>query len=309
MGAIELCGALGRAEYTSEVPFDERRVGAAAVYCSDGRYGEQMDEFLHLGLGLPRYDRVAVPGGAGCLAGHSVACQEKWAMEKQLEFLIKAHALTRVVLIAHDGCGFYKELWKGLRSAEEQQGIDLEKAAERIRMWKTGLEVEAYFARRVDGRVVFERWNTGERAKPPGGWNTLNPTLQSSGCAAQHRTYADDPCLSSPQHRGKRNAQAGTDSRHAPVFGRGCREGHESSGRKVVIMTTIHAWFSAEAALTHGSCVYRKPDGSTVNVTRMSAEFKDAGWHRPDEKYLGQVMSREDGGCVKANSRVRGITD
>ena len=54
--------------FVSQTPFDHQRIGAAAVYCSDGRYGEQMDEFLHQGLGLPRYDRVAVPGGAACLA-------------------------------------------------------------------------------------------------------------------------------------------------------------------------------------------------------------------------------------------------
>ena len=32
-------------------------------YCSDGRWGEAFDEFCHAGLGLPRYDRFAVPGG------------------------------------------------------------------------------------------------------------------------------------------------------------------------------------------------------------------------------------------------------
>src|SRR5437773_11960826 len=92
--------------YTSHVPFDENRVGAAAVYCSDGRYGEQMDDFLHAGLGLPRYDRVACPGGAACLAGHLMVYHEKNAMEAQLSFLIKSHQLRRVVLIAHEGCGF-----------------------------------------------------------------------------------------------------------------------------------------------------------------------------------------------------------
>jgi len=57
--------------FISPTPFDENRVRAAAVYCSDGRFGEQMDEFLHAGLSLPRYDRVAVPGGAA-LTGESI---------------------------------------------------------------------------------------------------------------------------------------------------------------------------------------------------------------------------------------------
>src|SRR3954451_8416000 len=88
-----------RAIYTSRAPFDEVRIGAAAVYCSDGRYGEQMDDFLHNCLGLPRYDRVAVPGGAACLAGHLLAMRERGALDRQLKFLIEAHSLTRVVMI------------------------------------------------------------------------------------------------------------------------------------------------------------------------------------------------------------------
>ena len=72
--------------------------------------------------------------------------------------------------------------------------------------------------------------------------------------------------------------------------------------------TTIHAWFSAETALATGSSVYRKPDGSTVNVTRTHADFKDPAPRRQDERYVGQVTPDEAGGCVRANSRVRGIT-
>jgi hypothetical protein len=49
--------------FISTVPFTEARIRAASIYCSDGRFGEQIDEFLHQGLGLPRYDRLAVPGG------------------------------------------------------------------------------------------------------------------------------------------------------------------------------------------------------------------------------------------------------
>jgi hypothetical protein len=74
-------------------------------------------------------------------------------------------------------------------------------------------------------------------------------------------------------------------------------------------MTTVHAWFSAETALRVGSSVYRKPSGSTVNVTRMSAERDGKGHHPYDEKYLGEVIQQEDGGCVRSTIRVPGITD
>src|SRR2546423_11816070 len=131
-GDIGLLNALPLV-HTSVTPFDERRVGAAAVYCSDGRCGEQMDEFLHTGLGLPRYDRDAVHGGAACLAGHNGAYHDKHALERQLDFLIREHGLRRVVLIAHEGCAFYKDIWLGLRTMKEQQAVDLEKAATQIR--------------------------------------------------------------------------------------------------------------------------------------------------------------------------------
>ncbi|HEU4752026.1 MAG TPA: hypothetical protein VFU47_02880, partial [Armatimonadota bacterium] len=49
--------------FTSRETWNPERIGALAIYCSDGRWGEAFDEFCHRGLGLPRYDRFAVPGG------------------------------------------------------------------------------------------------------------------------------------------------------------------------------------------------------------------------------------------------------
>jgi hypothetical protein len=74
------------------------------------------------------------------------------------------------------------------------------------------------------------------------------------------------------------------------------------------MMTILHAWFSADTALRTGSCVYRKPGGTTVNVTRTDPAKDSKGSFWNDEKYLGEVISHEDGGCVRENSRVRGIT-
>jgi hypothetical protein len=142
--------------YASSMPYDVTRMPAAAVYCSDGRYGEQMDEFLHHGLGLPRYDRVAVPGGAACLASHLVTMREEGALDRQLRFLVEAHELDRVVLIAHQDCGYYKRMRVRAKSLEDQQFEDLAKAAKRISEYVRGLEVEAYFARKVEGFVRFD---------------------------------------------------------------------------------------------------------------------------------------------------------
>jgi len=73
-------------------------------------------------------------------------------------------------------------------------------------------------------------------------------------------------------------------------------------------MTTIHAWFSFESALIHGSSIFRKLGGSTVNVTRTDVDRLSKGAHGHDEKYLGEVIRTEDGGCVRANHRVNSIT-
>ena len=72
---------------------------------------------------------------------------------------------------------------------------------------------------------------------------------------------------------------------------------------------TIHAWFSAQTALRDGSLVFRKPGGSTVNVTRMDLERQSKGSFYHDEVYLGEVVRAEDGGCVRQRWRVPGITD
>ena len=74
-------------------------------------------------------------------------------------------------------------------------------------------------------------------------------------------------------------------------------------------MSTIHAWVSAETALRKGSSVYRKISGDSVNVTRMSADKASKGSFWLDEKYVGEVISREDGGCVREQSRVPSISD
>jgi len=144
--------------FQSRVPYQAERINAAALYCSDGRYGEQMDEFLHVGLKLPRYDRVAVPGGGACLATHTTTTRQEGAVDAELRFLIEAHDLHTVVLIAHEDCGFYKRVRWTAQSLEAQQHADLARAARRIRTFSHALKVEAYFARKADNAVRFERW-------------------------------------------------------------------------------------------------------------------------------------------------------
>jgi len=140
------------------MPFDAERVRAAAVYCSDGRYGEQFDELMHTELQLPRYDRLAVPGGSACLASHFQTYREAEGVAEQLRFLVDVHGLERVVLIAHQDCAFYSQRLKvSPLQLESQQHDDMRKAVRRVRSIGPQLKIDAYFARQTyTGMVQFE---------------------------------------------------------------------------------------------------------------------------------------------------------
>lgn len=145
-------------KYESPVRYDRARIHAAALYCSDGRMGEHFDDFLHNGLSLPRYDRVSLPGGPACLAGHPQAHLEEQGVIDELQFLVTVHGLKRVVLIAHQGCAFYtNRLELNEPRLERVQRADLVRAAAYVHR-VTGLDaIDAYFARLADGRVSFEQ--------------------------------------------------------------------------------------------------------------------------------------------------------
>ncbi len=143
--------------YESRIPYESKRIGAGAIYCSDGRIGEHFDDFLQNGLGLPRYDRIALPGGPACLAGHPQAHLEEQGVVDELRFLVEVHGLKRIVLIAHQGCAFYSgRLELKEPRLELVQRADLVRAAAFIQR-VTGIDaIDAFYARLESGVVRFE---------------------------------------------------------------------------------------------------------------------------------------------------------
>lgn len=145
-------------QYESRLRYESARIHAAAIYCSDGRLGEHFDDFLEQGLKLPRYDRVTLPGGPACLAGHPQAHLEEQGVMDELKFLVEVHGLKRVVLIAHQGCAFYAS-----RLALKEPRLELVQKADLVRAAAfahrvTGVNaIEAYYARLVTDRIRFER--------------------------------------------------------------------------------------------------------------------------------------------------------
>jgi hypothetical protein len=148
--------------YQTALPFESSRVHAAAISCSDGRFGEHVDDFLHNGLKLPRYDRLTLPGGAACLAGHFLSFREEEALLAELRFLIQVHRLRRVALVAHRECAFYTEALH-LRPDRvlAEQIHDLAQAAHRVRSMSKEVEVEAYFLDREAQGIRFWAVSTG----------------------------------------------------------------------------------------------------------------------------------------------------
>lgn len=143
--------------YDCPLPYNRSRIHAAAIYCSDGRAGEHFDDFLQSGLALPRYDRVALPGGPACLAGHPQAHLEEQGVVDELKFLVEVHGLKRIVLVAHEACAFYaSRLGLEGRRLELVQKADLVRATAFVHRVTSIERIEAYFARVIEGRMRFE---------------------------------------------------------------------------------------------------------------------------------------------------------
>jgi hypothetical protein len=143
--------------FQSKAPYESQRIHAAAIYCSDGRMGTHFDDFLSNGLMLPRYDRVALPGGPAALAEHPETKLEHAAVADELKFLVEVHGLQRIVLIQHQNCAFYTgRLTLSGFGVEKQQLADLASAAAFVEQVTGVQRIEAYFARRFDAHVGFE---------------------------------------------------------------------------------------------------------------------------------------------------------
>ena len=153
--ALELSHQLPMAAYHAAERWHPERIGALALYCSDGRWGEAFDEFCHRHLQIPRYDRWAMPGGPAWLAGQPGDPLVQ-AARVQLDFLVKAHELEKIVLITHFGCAWYgQKLKQPAENCLAQQFKDVQRAAATLSGWYSSLAVEAYLAMRLGDWLSF----------------------------------------------------------------------------------------------------------------------------------------------------------
>jgi len=131
---------------------------ALAVYCSDGRFTRAVEELL-VGLGHERIDTLTMPGGPALLDLSSAMPSDRDAVSRGVRFLVRGHALREMVLIAHEGCGYYRARHP-TRAAEEIRALqvaDLKASATIVRVEHPQLTVSAYLARVIEGQIRFSR--------------------------------------------------------------------------------------------------------------------------------------------------------
>jgi hypothetical protein len=138
--------------YHSAIPFGPPPIDCIVVYCCDGRFVDQIEDFLHNGLDLGDFDRLVVPGGAGRMLDPSPMAK--------LQFMIHAHRLTRVVLIQHEDCGYYNHERHIAGDAQKtQRAADVRQVIAQIESDFPKVRIDAFDAVLDEGEVAFEPLN------------------------------------------------------------------------------------------------------------------------------------------------------
>jgi len=120
------------------------------MHCSDHRIQPAIREFLDHGLGLgENYDLLVIPGGPQCLTLVEYLPKFAWASGRWFRFLVENHELKRLIMIAHQDCGWYKNLPLHLHSSPEprdRQEEDLRRARRWLIQEFPDLRTELFYA-------------------------------------------------------------------------------------------------------------------------------------------------------------------
>jgi hypothetical protein len=127
------------------------------IACSDGRLQEEIDDFLLNHLHIAHYDRLYLPGGPGALAYSGGETSRTAQQRRECLFLIRAHAIRRVVLLFHgpsaDGpevacCADYQRKLPGYTAEQirQQQEADVVELVRWRAEWAGQAQLHAYRA-------------------------------------------------------------------------------------------------------------------------------------------------------------------
>lgn len=143
--------------FISKVPYEHTHPTVLAIYCSDGRFTEAVEDLAHH-LGHSRIDTLTIPGGPALLNRWVANYLESDTVMRGARFLIEGHHITEVLLLAHAGCGYYQAN-HGSRGPEfiaEQQLADLRFAANEFQKHYPDVRVHLYFTRPNGKKIHFE---------------------------------------------------------------------------------------------------------------------------------------------------------
>jgi hypothetical protein len=151
--------------FVAKTPWSDQRPRALVVYCSDGRWHAQVEEFI-CAQDCQRADLYAVPGGPAAFNLWGASFDENRVAEQTLRFLREHHQLETVWLIAHQDCAYYRMRYGTFdpASTTSRQFEDLERAREAIVRFGRPLQVHKVFALLDAGRVVFRELPAGSGA-------------------------------------------------------------------------------------------------------------------------------------------------
>lgn len=166
MPALQLCSsplrlpselAMLTETFRSPVAWREEFADTLVLYCADGRFVPQCEDFLMNGLQVKTCDHFVVPGGAGWLVLDALTFHAYDAAREHIGFLVQAHSLKRAILIVHEDCGFYRARFPNatVEAIYAAQIKDLRQAATTLTVWFPQLTVERYYARVEGGQVEF----------------------------------------------------------------------------------------------------------------------------------------------------------
>jgi carbonic anhydrase len=135
------------------------RPDAVVVHCSDYRFQTVIRDFLQQGLDIASYDLLALPGGPhfASTAMEIVVPKQQQVGKDSLRFLIEQHDITRVILVDHSDCAFFRErlaFFFSEPSPSQKQLAKLRTACDVLRDWFPKVTVEAYFAEAREDHLV-----------------------------------------------------------------------------------------------------------------------------------------------------------
>ena len=143
------------------------RPNVLVIACSDGRLQEATDVFLANELGIVRYDRFYVPGGAGALVASGYDFVRAQQMRRECRYLIKLHGIGRIVLLMHGpvaggsadaACADYRRKLPraSVEQLREQQRLDASQLLQQRAKWAGIATVVVYRCEiDTDGAISF----------------------------------------------------------------------------------------------------------------------------------------------------------